>query len=157
VFCHTSQADPLTRSVTTPYLIAALSAQDSEIIGVRSNTHKFDSLDGGDGFVAGLGRRWCRVRLSCHLRDAIKSDPRTPDELFPDSRWRPSVAVGRGDIDWEVLIPALVSVYSGTVATECEMPDDVVGARPQGSSIATTVTVRRRFDLRSASGGALRP
>ncbi|MCL1594656.1 MAG: sugar phosphate isomerase/epimerase [Actinomycetia bacterium] len=64
----------------------------------------------------------------CHLKDAISDDQRASTDLYADSRWRPSVAVGQGDIDWHTLIPALASVYAGIVAIEYEMPDDVVAA-----------------------------
>jgi len=67
----------------------------------------------------------------CHLKDTVVNDPRTEGELFPGSRWRPSVAVGHGDIDWQALLPAIASLYSGVAAIECEMPENVVTATAQ--------------------------
>lgn len=84
----------------------------------------------GDDPVAALELMGNKV-FYCHLKDTVKNDPRTKDELFPGSRWRPSVAVGRGDIDWSALLPALESVYSGVAVIECEMPEDVVPATTQ--------------------------
>jgi len=81
----------------------------------------------GDDPVAALELIGNKV-FYCHLKDTVRDDPRTKDELFPGSRWRPSVAVGRGDLDWSTLLPALASVYSGVAVIECEMPDDVVTA-----------------------------
>lgn len=75
----------------------------------------------------------------CHLKDAIENDPRTEDTLFPGSRWRPSVAVGRGDIDWQALLPVLASVYSGVAVIECEMPEDVVTATTQSRDFLVAI------------------
>ncbi len=67
----------------------------------------------------------------CHLKDAKVNETRSEDVLFVGSRWRPSVAVGQGDMDWATLLPALTSLYSGVAAIEYEMPDDVVTATTQ--------------------------
>ncbi len=75
----------------------------------------------------------------CHFKDTIAKDPRSPDELYAGSRWRPSVAVGAGDIDWAMLIPALCEVYDGVVAFECEMPDDVVAATAQSRDYVASI------------------
>jgi len=75
----------------------------------------------------------------CHLKDTVTNDPRTPDQLFQGSRWRPSVAVGKGDIDWETLIPALASVYSGVTAIECETAEDVVFATTQSRDFLVAI------------------
>lgn len=73
--------------------------------------------------------------LYCHLKDTRDNDSRASDELFPGSRWQPSVAVGHGDIDWHTLLPALASIYSGVAVIECEMPDDVVAATTQSRDL----------------------
>jgi len=84
----------------------------------------------GDDPVAALKLMGDKV-FYCHLKDAVTSDPRGADELFPGSRWRPSVGVGRGDINWIELLPELASTFSGVAAIECEMRDDVVTATTQ--------------------------
>lgn len=67
----------------------------------------------------------------CHVKDTSIDDKRTAEQLFPGSRWKPSVAVGAGDIDWSTVLATLSLTYSGVLAIECEMPDDVVLATMQ--------------------------
>jgi len=62
----------------------------------------------------------------CHLKDTKDDEERDPSSLFPGSRWRPSVAVGDGDIDWAPLLSELTSVYDGYVSLEYEHEDDVI-------------------------------
>lgn len=62
----------------------------------------------------------------CHLKDTSGEESRDPDQLFVGSRYRPSLAVGDGDIDWSSLLPELVSDYQGYASIEYENDDDVV-------------------------------
>lgn len=47
------------------------------------------------------------------LKDTKTAEDRDPSQLFPGSRWRPSVAVGDGDIDWVPLLAELDASYDG--------------------------------------------
>lgn len=62
----------------------------------------------------------------CHLKDTKHDESRQPDDLYPGSRWRPSVAVGDGDIEWTPLLQGLQASYQGDAGIECESADDVV-------------------------------
>jgi len=62
----------------------------------------------------------------CQLKDTKDDEKRDPDSLFPGSRWRPSVAVGDGDIEWGPLLSELSSTYDGYVSIEYEHEDDVI-------------------------------
>lgn len=62
----------------------------------------------------------------CHLKDTKHDEKRDPDSLFPGSRWRPSMAVGDGDIDWLPLLSELIAKYDGYVSIEYEHADDVM-------------------------------
>ncbi len=62
----------------------------------------------------------------CHLKDTKHDEQRDPDSLFPGSRWRPSMAVGDGDIDWYPLLSELTETYDGYVSIEYEHADDVM-------------------------------
>lgn len=114
--------------VTSAQMRTLLDAADHPNVGTLFDPCNYFRM--GEDPVAALELVGDRV-FYCHMKDSITSDPRTSEQLFPGSRWRPSVAVGRGDIDWDALLPALASVYSGVVAMECEMPNDVVAATTQ--------------------------
>lgn len=62
----------------------------------------------------------------CHLKDTSSVESRGTDELFPGSPYRPSLAVGDGDIDWKALLPELARNYQGYASIECENDEDVV-------------------------------
>lgn len=81
----------------------------------------------------------------CQLKDTKDDEKRDPDSLFPGSRWRPSVAVGDGDIDWGPLLSELSSTYDGYVSIEYEHEDDVI------------LGTRRSLDFVSAALGSADP
>jgi len=62
----------------------------------------------------------------CHLKDTKDDEDRDPDDLYPGSRWRPSVAVGDGDIEWEPLLAELHALHQGYASIEYESADDVI-------------------------------
>ncbi|GMQ93414.1 MAG: hypothetical protein BMS9Abin12_0891 [Acidimicrobiia bacterium] len=62
----------------------------------------------------------------CHLKDTSSEESRDPDQLFVGSRYRPSLAVGDGDIDWSSLLPELARDYRGFASIEYENDADVV-------------------------------
>lgn len=111
--------------VNAEHMRMLLDAADHPNVGTLFDPCNYFRM--GDDPVAALELMGNKV-FYCHLKDTVNDDPRSEDELFPGSRWRPSVGVGRGDIDWLALLPALASVYSGVAVIECEMPDDVVAA-----------------------------
>ena len=62
----------------------------------------------------------------CHLKDAIRDDPRDPNILHVHSRWPPSVAVGKGEIDWGPILAELNTFYDGYLCIEYEVANDVM-------------------------------
>jgi len=62
----------------------------------------------------------------CHLKDLSRDEKRPADELFVGSPYRPSLAVGDGDIDWASLLPELARNYTGYTSIEHENDNDVV-------------------------------
>lgn len=62
----------------------------------------------------------------CHLKDTLADESRNPNQLFPGSRWAPSVAVGEGDIDWSPILKELATVYDGYLCIEYEIADDIM-------------------------------
>jgi len=80
----------------------------------------------------------------CHLKDAVRGDPRDPKILHVHSRWPPSVAVGEGEIDWGPILAELDTFYDGYVCIEYEVAEDVMcGTR------ASIEHIRRIADDRS--------
>jgi len=76
----------------------------------------------------------------CHLKDTKNDEDREADELYAGSRWRPSVAVGDGDIEWVPLLSELATVYQGYSSIEYESADDVIlGTRRSLDFIADTL------------------
>jgi len=71
-------------------------------------------------------RRFKNRIVYCHLKDTAHDESRPADELFTGSRYRPSLAVGDGDIDWSSLLPELASGYQGYASIEYENDLDVV-------------------------------
>jgi len=76
-----------------------------------------------------------------HLKDALEREERAPGDLFPESWWPPSVAVGEGDIDWVPILKEL-ETFDGYVSIEYEPFDDVV----RGTQ-ASLQYVRRALDF----------
>ena len=62
----------------------------------------------------------------CHLKDAFRNDPRSPDSLFKGSRWPPSEAVGEGEVDWGPILKELSTFYDGYLCFEYEIAEDVM-------------------------------
>lgn len=114
--------------LTSTHMRTLLDAADHDNVGTLFDPCNYFRI--GEDPLAALKAIGDKV-FYCHLKDTLANDPRTPDQLFPGSRWRPSVAVGQGDIDWEALIPALAAVYRGVAAIECETAGDVVAATTQ--------------------------
>lgn len=76
----------------------------------------------------------------CHLKDTKQDEDRKPDELYAGSRWRPSVAVGDGDIQWMPLLAELRSAHQGYWSIEYESADDVIfGTRRSLDFVAATL------------------
>jgi len=76
----------------------------------------------------------------CHLKDTRTDEDRDPDDLYPGSRWRPSVAVGAGDIEWIPLLAELDATHGGFASIEYESADDVIlGTRRSLDFIADTL------------------
>jgi sugar phosphate isomerase/epimerase len=109
--------------VTSRQMGAILSAADHPSVGTLFDPCNYFRM--GEDPIAALDSLGDRI-FYCHAKDARIDENRSPDQLYPGSRWKPSVAVGAGDIDWNALIPALAQVYSGVVAIEYEMSGDVV-------------------------------
>ncbi|GMQ94648.1 MAG: hypothetical protein BMS9Abin12_2149 [Acidimicrobiia bacterium] len=87
----------------------------------------------------------------CHLKDTKQDEDRDPGQLFPGSRWRPSVAVGDGDIDWAPVLSELRESYDGYASIEYEPADDVIfGTRRSLDFIAATLEESDRTSVAMA-------
>jgi len=76
----------------------------------------------------------------CHLKDTKDDEDRSPDEVYPGSRWRPSVGVGDGDIEWVPLLAELHDRHEGYASIEYESADDVIlGTRRSLDFVADTL------------------
>lgn len=76
----------------------------------------------------------------CHLKDTKDDEDRDPDDLYQGSRWRPSVAVGDGDIEWDHLLGELHATYEGFASIEFESAEDVIlGTRRSLDFVAATL------------------
>jgi len=76
----------------------------------------------------------------CHLKDTKDDEDRDHDSLYPGSRWRPSVAVGDGDIDWVPLLSELNASHQGYASIEYEDADTaILGSRRSLDFIAATL------------------
>jgi len=82
----------------------------------------------------------------CHLKDTFKEDPRNPNLLFPGSRWAPSVAVGKGEIDWGSIMVELATFYDGYLCFEYEIAEDVM--RGTRASIEYIRQISNKHNLR---------
>jgi len=81
----------------------------------------------------------------CHLKDTKQDENRDPSQLFPGSRWRPSVAVGEGDIEWVPLLGELDATYEGFASIEYEPSDDVIfGTKRSLDAIAASLQASGR-------------
>jgi len=76
----------------------------------------------------------------CHLKDTKRDEGREPDALYPGSRWRPSVAVGDGDIEWVPMLAELDDVHDGYASIEYEDAGTVIqGTRRSLDFVAATL------------------
>lgn len=109
--------------LTSDQIVALLTAADHDNLGTLFDPCNYARM--GEDPLSALVKVQDRV-VYCHLKDTRRDELRQPDELFPGSRWRPSVAVGDGDIDWAPLLGTLTSGYSGYASIEYEGKDDVI-------------------------------
>ncbi|MFH1927369.1 MAG: sugar phosphate isomerase/epimerase family protein [Chloroflexota bacterium] len=84
----------------------------------------------------------------CHLKDALRDDPRDPDSLFEGSRWAPSVAVGEGDIDWGPILAELATFYDGYLCIEYEITKDVMRGTRASIKHIRRVAAERNIDIK---------
>ena len=130
--------------ITSEQVNWALNAADHPAVGTLydpCNYHRIgeDPLDA----LKNLGQRV----FYCHLKDAIRHDPRNPTELFSNSRWPPSVAVGEGEIDWGPILAELSSFYKGYLCFEYEIAEDVMRGTRQSIEHIHQVAAEYGVDL----------
>jgi sugar phosphate isomerase/epimerase len=104
-------------------MAALLDAADHENVGTLFDPCNYARM--GEDPLEALRKIQDRV-FYCHLKDTLLDEHGTPDQLFAGSRFRPSVAVGEGDIDWVPLLTALAQSYSGYASIEYEVVDDLL-------------------------------
>jgi len=126
-------------------MVALLDAGDHDNLGTLFDPCNYARM--GEDPLSALLKLKDRV-VYCHLKDTRNDEERPRDELFPGSRWQPSVAVGDGDIDWAPLLDALSSIYSGYASIEYEDADDVIlGTRRSLDFVAATLQSLDRASL----------
>jgi len=104
-------------------MVALLDAADHDNLGTLFDPCNYVRM-GEDALVA-LHKVLDRVYY-CHLKDTLVDEQGKPEELFSGSRFRPSVAVGNGDIDWRPLLTTLAESYSGYASIEYEVVEDLL-------------------------------
>lgn len=109
--------------ITLNQMELLLRTADHENVGTLFDPCNYARLD-NDPLEA--VRRLRGKIVYCHLKDLSRNEKRHADQLFVGSPYRPSLAVGDGDIDWASLLPELGRDYSGYASIEYENDDDVV-------------------------------
>lgn len=109
--------------LTAEHINWALDAADHPRVGTNYDPCNYHRL--GVDPLESLRELGDRVSY-CHLKDAIRDDSRDPVELFAESRWPPSLAVGDGEIEWGPILAELADTYDGYLSIEYEMADDVM-------------------------------
>jgi len=123
--------------LTSDQMVALLNTGDHDNLGTLFDPCNYARM--GEDPLSALVKLQDRV-VYCHLKDTRDDEERQPHELFPGSRWQPSVAVGDGHIDWAPLLEALTSSYSGYASIEYEDKDDVIlGTRRSLDFVAATI------------------
>lgn len=109
--------------VTIDQMDLLLDTADHPNVGTLFDPCNYARL--GEDPLEGLRRLSDRIVYS-HLKDTSSVETRSADELFEGSPYRPSLAVGDGDIDWDSLLPELSRAYQGYASIEYENDQDVV-------------------------------
>lgn len=109
--------------LTSDQMVWLLDAADHDNVGTLFDPCNYARM--GEDPLEALLKIQDRV-VYCHLKDTRADESGTPEDLFPGSRFRPSVAVGEGDIDWVPLLTSLASSYNGYASIEYEVVDDLL-------------------------------
>ena len=109
--------------LTSEQVAWLLDAADHSSVGTLYDPCNYHRI--GEDPLNALKRLGQRIYY-CHLKDAFRHDPRSPNELFMGSRWPPSVAVGEGEIDWSPILEELATFYKGYLCFEYESAKDVM-------------------------------
>ncbi len=109
--------------LTSDQMVGILDAADHDNVGTLFDPCNYARM--GEDPLTALLKVQDRV-VYCHLKDTRHDEQGTPEEFFAGSRWRPSVAVGDGDIDWSPLLETLTQSYSGYASIEYENVDDLL-------------------------------
>jgi len=109
--------------LTSDQMVALLDAADHDNVGTLFDPCNYARM--GEDPLAALLNVQDRI-VYCHLKDTRNDEQGTPEAFFAGSRFRPSVAVGDGDIDWGPLLEKLTETYSGYASIEYENVDDLL-------------------------------
>lgn len=109
--------------LTSDQMVWLLDAADHENVGTLFDPCNYARM--GEDPLEALLKIQDRV-VYCHLKDTRADEQGTAEAFFAGSRFRPSVAVGDGDIDWAPLLGKLTESYSGYASIEYEIADDLL-------------------------------
>jgi sugar phosphate isomerase/epimerase len=123
--------------LTSDQMVWLLDAADHENVGTLFDPCNYARM--GEDPLEALLKIQDRV-VYCHLKDTRSDEQGSPEAFFPGSRFRPSVAVGDGDIDWTPLLTKLTESYNGYASIEYENVDDLLlGTRRSLDYVAATL------------------
>lgn len=109
--------------LTSEQMVWLLDAADRDNVGTLFDPCNYARM--GEDPLEALLNIQDRI-VYCHLKDNREDEQGSPEAFFPGSRFRPSVGVGAGDIEWVPLLTKLAESYNGYASIEYENVDDLL-------------------------------